>query len=121
MAKFECTIPAVYDFDDTLKYFHDHLSKCGVTASYEGGSDYRYGDFRVAVRVYERYTVLGDNRLSLTVTLASAGEEIFASAIAAAGGGGMVKIWDWGEKEFLQCFQAAAEMFEGMKPRTGTL
>ena len=59
---------------------------------------------------------MGDNRLSLTVTLASTGEEIFASAIAAAGGRGMTKIWNWGEKGFLQCFQEAAEMFEGMKP-----
>lgn len=119
MGKFECMIPGGYDFDETLKFFHDHLSNSSVTASYEDGSDYRAGNLRVAVRVYERYTLMGDNRLSMTVTLASGGENIFASAITAAGGVGLVKFWGWGEDSYLEHFIEAAKMFEGMTPLKG--
>jgi len=115
MAKFECTIPGSYGFDDVLKYFHDHLSSSSFSASFEDGSDYRTGTLRVSTRVYERYTLMGDNRLSMTVTLASAGGEIFASAITAGGGGGLVKVWGWGEDSYLKHFINAARMFEGMK------
>ena len=67
MAKFECTFPSAYSFDDILQYFHAHLTK--NHGEYTGGSDYASGHTRVAVRVYERYSVMGDNYLSLTVTL----------------------------------------------------
>ena len=116
MAKYECVIPGSYGFEETLRYFHDHLSSSSFTASFEDGSDYRSGNLRVATRVYERYTLLGENRLSMTVTLASAGDEIFASAITAAGGGGLVKVWGWGENSYLEHFIDAAKMFEGMRP-----
>lgn len=115
MAKFECIIPGIYDFDDTLKYFHDYLAQSGITASFEDGSDYRAGDVRVCVRVYERYTIMGDNRLSLTMTLATDGNDIFASAIASGGSGGMVKWAGWGEDEFVDRFIEGARQFEGMR------
>ena len=116
MAKFECMIPGKYDFDEVLLYFHNHLSNSSFSASFEDGSDYRKENLRVAVRVYERYTLIGENRLSMTVTLASSGEDIFASAITAAGGGGLVKVWGWGEDSYLEHFINAAKMFEGMVP-----
>ena len=117
MPKFECMIPGKYDFDETLDYFHKHLMQSGVTTSFEDGSDYSAEKFKMATRVYERYTLLGDNRLSMTVTLACAGEgsDIFASAISAGGSGGMIKVWGWGEEEFLSYFQEAAKMFDGMR------
>ena len=118
MAKFECIIPETYDFDKTLKYFHDYLSTSSLSSSYEDGSDYRVGNMRVAVRVYEKYTILGENRLSMTVTLATNGTEIFASAITAAGSGGFVKVWAWGEDGYLEHFIEAAKQFEGMRPLT---
>ena len=116
MAKFECIIPETYDFDKTLKYFHDYLSTSSLSSSYEDGSDYCVGNMRVAVRVYEKYTILGENRLSMTVTLATNGGEIFASAITAAGSGGFVKVWAWGEDGYLEHFVDAAKQFEGMRP-----
>lgn len=116
MAKFECLIPGSYNFDETLKYFHDYLSESSFSSSFEDGSDFCAGNMRVAVRVYEKYTLMGDNRLSMTVTLASDGGDIFASAITAAGGQGLMKIWGWGEDSYLQHFIDAAKMFEGMTP-----
>ena len=116
MAKFECTIPAGYDFDETLQFFHNHLSTSGISASFEDGSNYQSGNFRLAVRVYERYTIMGGNRLSMTLTLATSGNEIFLSAITAGGSQGIVKFINWGEDEFLSYFVRAAEQFEGMTP-----
>ena len=57
MAQFECTFPSAYSFDDILQYFHAHLTK--NHGEYTGGSDYASGRVRVAVRVYERYSVMG--------------------------------------------------------------
>ena len=87
-----------------------------AVSSYEDGSDFCAGSMRVAVRVYEKYTILGENRLSMTVTLATNGSEIFASAITAAGSGGFVKVWAWGEDGYLEHFVEAAKQFEGMRP-----
>ena len=56
MPKFECMIPGEYDFDETLNYFHKHLLQSGVTASFEDGSNYSEEKFKLATRVYERYT-----------------------------------------------------------------
>ena len=114
MAKCECIIPGTYDFDTVLERLDEHLSS-SLSATYEDGSDYRSGSFRVAVRVYEKYTIMGDNRLSMTVTLASDGNEMFVSAITAAGGGGVVKIWGWGENSYLKQFISAVQQFDGMK------
>lgn len=115
MAKFECCFPSGYDFDEVLNYFHQHLSTSSVSASYESGSDYRSGAVRACVRVYERYTLMGNNRLSMTVMLASSGQEIFASAITAAGGNGVWKLAGWGEEEFLEHFISAAKQFEDVE------
>jgi hypothetical protein len=47
--------------------------------------------------------------------LASDGTDIFASAITAAGGGGLVKIWGWGEDGYLEHFIDAAKQFQGVR------
>lgn len=114
MAKFECRITG-YEFDTVMNYFHRQITGGSVSSSYEGGSSYQKGAVRSVVRVYERYTLMGDNRLSMTVMLAGDGQEVVACAITAAGGGGMAKLIGWGENSFLNCFVNAAEQFEGME------
>ena len=61
MAKYECTITG--DFDSVLRRLHDGVMNGSASASYEDGSDYRSGDFRCAVRVYERYSWSGGNQI----------------------------------------------------------
>ena len=85
MAKFECVFPSGYSFNDILQYFHTHLTKNHGECT--GSSDYSSERARVAVRVYERYSLMGDNYLSLTLTLVNDGGDPFASAISAAGVG----------------------------------
>ena len=62
------------------------------------------------MRVYERYSVVGGNRVSLNLTLAGEGEDLFLSAITSGGSQAMLfKINTWGEEAFLDQVQALAE------------
>ena len=100
MAQFECVFPSAYSFDDILQYFHAHLTK--NHGEYTGGSDYASGRVRVAVRVYERYSWSGGNRVSMSMTLAGRGDELFLSAITSGGSQAMFfKVNTWGEEAFL--------------------
>lgn len=53
MAKYERRFHG--DFDAALAKIHDAVINGSYSASYEDGSDYVSGDFRCAVRVYERH------------------------------------------------------------------
>lgn len=100
MAKYEYRFRG--NFDAALECLHNEILNGSITASYEEGSDYAANGVRCAVRVYERYSVGGGNRLSLTVTLLGQGENLFLSAIAAGGSQGMfLKINTWSEESFL--------------------
>lgn len=90
------------NFDKALAHLHSGILGGSITASFEDGSDYAAGGLRCAVRVYERYSMTGENRLSLTLTLLGQGEDLFLSAIAAGGGQGMfLKLNAFGEEAFL--------------------
>ena len=100
MAKLERTLTG--DFDALLDYLHDGILSGSASASWEDGSDYSGPDFRCAVRVYERYSLLGGNRVSLSLTLVGEGNRIFISAITSGGSQAMfVKMNTVGEESFL--------------------
>lgn len=100
MAKYEYRFQG--NFDTALRFLHDGILGGSVTASFEDGSDYAAGGVRCAVRVYERYSVAGSNRLSLTLTLMGQDRDLFLSAIAAGGSQGMfLKFNTFGEEAFL--------------------
>lgn len=101
MAKYERRLRG--DFNQVLALLHDGILSGSSTASFEDGSDYHCGSVRCAVRVYERYSVMGGNRVSLHLMLAGDGEELFLSAITAGGSQAMFfKINTWGEEAFLE-------------------
>ncbi len=108
MAKFEYRFRG--NFDAVLNRFHSGILGGSVTASFEEGSDYTAGGVRCAVRVYERYSMTGGNRLSLTLTLIGQGEDLFLSAIAAGGSQGMLfKVNTWSEESFLDKVRELAQ------------
>ena len=108
MAKFERTITG--DFDDVLDRLHQGVLDGSSSASYEDGSDYAAGDVRCAVRVYERYSWSGGNRVSMSLTLVGRGRELFLSAITAGGSQAMFfKMNTWGEENFLDTLRELAE------------
>ena len=70
----------------------------------EAGSDCKEGYARCSVRVFERYSMAGNNRLSLTLTMFQNGDSpIRLSAITAGGSQAILfKINTIGEEAFLE-------------------
>lgn len=98
------------DFDDVLIRLQTGVLEGSMSASYEDGTDFRLGDVRCAVRVYERYSWSGGNRVSLTVTLVGQGNRLQLSAITSGGSQGMFfKMNTWGEETFLDALQEVVD------------
>lgn len=108
MAKYEANLHG--DFDQVLNYLHDGILNGSMSASYEDESYIQFAGVRCCVRVYERYSWSGGNRLSMTLTLVGDGEDLFLSAITAGGSQGMfLKFNTWGEEAFLDTLRELAE------------
>ena len=101
MAKFERVIDG--NFNVLIKVIEDGILNGSMSASLEDSSDFKSGDARCSVRVFERYSYAGGNRVSLNVTLFQVGDEdIHLSAITSGGSQAMFfKINTWGEEAFL--------------------
>ena len=100
MAKFTYEINA--DFDRFLLALHEGILNGSASASFEDGSDYASGSTRCAVRVYERYSMIGSNRVSLSLTLVGEGRNLFLTAITSGGSQAVFfKINTFGESAFL--------------------
>lgn len=101
MAKLEQRLTG--NFDSILRKIEDGILSGSVSADLEDSSDFRGGNARCSVRVFERYSYAGGNRVSLSVTLFQVGEgPIHLSAITAGGSQAMFfKINTWGEEAFL--------------------
>ncbi len=101
MAKLERRLSG--EFDSLLDRIHTGILSGSMSASYEDGSDWQVEDVRVATRVYERYSWFGSNRVSLSVTLAARGKDMFLTAITSGGSQAVFfKINTLGESEFLR-------------------
>lgn len=101
MAKFETTVRV--DFSRVLQKITDGILNGSFTASLEDSSDFRSGDARCSVRVFERYSYMGSNRVSLSVTVFQNGTEpVKISAITSGGSQAMFfKVNTLGEEAFL--------------------
>ena len=108
MAKYERAFSG--DFDSALSRLEQAVLNGSASASYEDGSDNRSGDFGCAVRVYERYSWTGGNRVSMNMTLVGRGQDLFLTAITSGGSQAMFfKVNTWGEEAFLDTIQAVAD------------
>ncbi|MBE6921762.1 MAG: hypothetical protein E7465_01095 [Ruminococcaceae bacterium] len=100
MAKFTRTVTG--DFDRILKIIEKGVLDASTSATLEDGWDVREGDARCAVRVFERYSYAGGNRVSMNVTLFQAGNAVRICAITSGGSQAMFfKVNTWGEETFL--------------------
>lgn len=112
MAKYERELRG--NFDQALEYFHNGILEGSMSASFEEESYVQYAGVRCCVRVYERYSWSGGNRLSMTFTLVGDGDNLFLSAITAGGSQGLLfKINTWGEEAFLDTLRKLAERYPG--------
>lgn len=75
MAKYEKIVHG--NFDEILDTLDSAVLNGSSSASFEDGSDYSCGDFRCAVRVYERFSYIGSNRVSMALTLARKQRTVF--------------------------------------------
>ena len=101
MAKLEQTLSG--NFNQIINKIEDGILNGSMSASLEESSDFRSGDAKCSVRVFERYSYAGGNRVSLNVTLFQNGNDaIHLSAITSGGSQALFfKINTWGEEAFL--------------------
>ena len=106
MAIFERTLTG--DFDVLLKKVEKAVLDGSMSATLEESADYRTPQGRCSVRVFERYSYTGGNRVSMSVTLFQAGEEIHLCAITSGGSQAVFfKVNTWGEEAFLETLEDA--------------
>lgn len=101
MAKLEKKI--YDDFDSILNKIEYNIINGSMSASLEDSSDFWDGTARCSVRVFERYSALGSNRVSLSVTVfQNGGGPVHISAITSGGSQAIFfKINTFGEEAFL--------------------
>lgn len=101
MAKLEQTLHG--SFSEILSTIVDGILNGSISASLEEASDFSDGDARCSVRIFERYSYTGGNRLSMSVTLFQHGDgPIYLSATTSGGSQALFfKINTWGEEAFL--------------------
>lgn len=110
MAKYERNLQG--DFNDFLNILDSKILNGSASASFEDGSDYSYNGIRCAVRVYERYSVIGGNRVSLNITLIGNGNHLFLTAITSGGSQAVFfKLNTMGEESFLDCVKRVVENY----------
>ena len=100
MAKLEKILTG--DFNSILRKIEDGIINGSLSATLEDSSDFYIGDMRCSVRVFERYSYTGGNRVSLNVTLFGNRDTIHLSAIASGGSQALFfKVNTFGEEAFL--------------------
>ena len=100
MAKLERTLTG--DFDDILWRLDQAVLNGSMSATLEDRSDFSIGPVQVSVRMYERYSAMGGNRVAMCLTLAGEGNRLHLTAITAGGSRAMFfKMNTWGEEAFL--------------------
>ena len=83
MAKYERTVSG--NFSSIVNKLNDAVLNGSISASLEEESDLSHGPFRCLVRVYERYSWFGGNRVSMTLAVAGTEGRFKVTAITAAG------------------------------------
>ncbi len=100
MAKYEVEFSG--EFDEVLNYVVEGILNGSLSATLEDSSDFFGQGSRCSVRVFERYSMFGKNRVSMSLTLFEADGVISLSAITSGGSQAMFwKLNTFGEEAFL--------------------
>ena len=101
MAKLEHTVRG--SFSHILSKIENGILSGSMSATLEDSSDFRSGDARCSVRVFERYSYFGGNRVSLSVTVFQNGDDPIRISAITSGGSQAVffKVNTVGEEAFL--------------------
>src|SRR5690242_5170108 len=115
MSHYECDLTG--DVEALIAHLDSAIIAGSVSANVESGADRTLGDARMVVRVYERYSAMGGNRVSLSVAVLAVGQQLAVSAITS--GGSQAVFWKlntFGEEAFMQKAVAALSSFTGGLP-----
>ena len=111
MAKYERQLRG--NFDSLLQTLDKEILSGSISTSFQGGSDFSIGNVRCAVRVYERYSAIGSNRLAANITLLGDGDKLFLSVISSGGSQAIFfKINTFGESAFTDRIARIVEQWE---------
>ncbi len=105
MAKLVRMVPE--RFDTVLDRLTKGILGGSISASLEASADYAFADGRAAVRVFERYSYLGGNRLTMTLIVTEQAGQTCVTAITSGGSQALFyKINTFGEEAFLKKLEA---------------
>lgn len=99
------------DFDELLDTIQNGILNGSISATLVDSSNFFEENARCSVRVFERYSAMRGNRISLNVTLFQSGEgPIKVSAITSGGSRAVFYKWNTiGEESFLECLREIIE------------
>lgn len=96
------------DFDRILQHIVSSVMNGSASATLEDQWDVRDNSSRCAVRVFERYSYAGGNRVSMSVALFQSGDRVHLCAVTSGGSQAMFfKVNTWGEEAFLDTLKDA--------------
>ena len=109
MAMLECDLHgSLLEISEAI----DSAVNKSISASVEDESYCEKGNCAYPVKVYERYSYIGGNRVSLSVTLFACGNDVRLTAISSGGSQAVFfKINTWGEDAFLDTIRDTVEQF----------
>ena len=90
------------DAEALVAHLDGEILRGSVSARVEDGSDHSLGDARMLVRVYERYSAFGGNRVSLNISILAVAGQLAVTAISSGGSQAVFfKVNTVGESNFL--------------------
>lgn len=112
LAKYEIKLTG--DFDKFLKHIDQIIMERSLSVHLEDKSDMNLDKTHVAVRVYERYSYFGSNRVSMNLTAIANDSDIYLTAITSGGSQAVFfKMNTIGESSFLEdCIYAVEDYIE---------
>ena len=100
------------DFSRFVQYIRDAITGGSISATIEDEIRYQTGDVDVAITVFERYSIIGSNRVSMNVTITGHNNNLTITAITSGGSQAVLfKINTFGEEAFLDKFVEAIRNF----------
>lgn len=113
MARFERSFNAdEKKFLEFIEYCKHEVIEGSMSSSWEDGSLSSFGDTKVNVDVFERYSMFGENRVSLNITTIFNNNEVKVIAITSGGSKAILfKINTFGEDSFLKQFERIVDRY----------
>ena len=98
--------------DALAAHLDSTIARGSISASTEHSSELSIGDARVVLRTYERYSVTGSNRVTLSVTILAVGDRLEVALTTSGGSEALFfKINTFGESAFMDKAVEAIDSF----------